>query len=309
MKVLVIMAAYNGEKYIKEQIDTILSQNNLSINLFIFDDCSLDNTLNILANYKDVNIKIIKNSICSGTAAINFCNAISSIKDFDLNEISYIALSDQDDIWHKDKINIAIERMNENDASLYASNLIMFSGDSSDKKIGGIIKKDFKQQKFDFLFEGGSAGCTYVMEKSFFLKIRDILQNTNYHNWKYFSHDWFIYFVARINNFKVFFDPDSFIYYRIHDTNAHGQLNSFTMYAIIERLKFIANGWYIIQSKGFINLLPSLSEEAKIYKLYNKNYATRIYMLLRYNFKLIRSPIKAIQFFIISILPIQTKIK
>ena len=307
MNVLILMATYNGERFLKEQIDSILEQSNINVFLNIYDDCSVDNTLNIIQNYHIPNIKIVQNSVCSGSAAINFCNAISNLTEIDLNKFSYIALSDQDDIWYQNKLSTAIQRMSENNASLYGSNLTMFSGDSSNKQIIGTIKKNFHQKKFDFLFEGGSAGCTYVMEKQFLLHLKEILKKTNYLNWKYFSHDWFIYFIARINNQKVYFDANSLIFYRIHDSNAHGQLNTLSLYAIKERVKYIKNGWYNLQSKGFINLLPPLSKEMKIYKLYNKNYFTRIYVLFRYNFKLIRSPIKALHFFIVSLLPIQTK--
>ena len=100
-------------------------------------------------------------------------------------------------------------------------------------------------------------------------------------------------------------DEKAYILYRVHDTNVHGQLNTFSFYAIRERLRLIKEGWYFKQAKGFVNLLYPDSDEYKIYKLYSKNYITRLYVIIRYNFSLIRSPKKAIQFFIISLLPLR----
>jgi rhamnosyltransferase len=301
MKVLVILASFNGGKYIKEQIDSILSQIDVDVQLAVYDDLSVDNTLSIIENYNNPKIKIFRNSICSGSAAINFCNAILSINEIDLSEINYIALSDQDDIWSQDKISIAINRLSENNASLYASNLIMFNGDSSAKHILGVIKKDFKQKKYDFLFEGGSAGCTYVFDKSLFLKLKEILQTSNFLYWKYFSHDWFIYFVARISGHKVFFDSNSYIYYRIHESNAHGHLNIFSFNSFFKRLSLLQSGWYFNQVIGFEKLLNIDSTEYNIYQLFKKNTLTRFYVLLRFNFNLIRNPVKFLQFFILNL--------
>ncbi len=301
MNVLIIMATFNGERYLKEQIDSILEQSNINVYLNIYDDCSIDNTLNIIENYHNPYIKIVQNSVCSGSAAINFCNAISNLKDIDLNNFSYIALSDQDDIWDQNKISTAIQKLTEHDASLYASNLIMFTGESSNKNIEGIIKKDYEQKKYDFLFEGGSAGCTYVMEKSFVLKLKEVLKQTNYLNWKYFSHDWFIYFFARTNKYKVFFDSSSFIYYRIHESNAHGQLNILSFNALLKRVKLFRSGWYLNQINGFENLLCVNSTEFKIYQMFKKNWISRLYVLLNYSFSLIRSPKKFVQFFVLNL--------
>jgi rhamnosyltransferase len=157
------------------------------------------------------------------------------------------------------------------------------------------------EKKYDFLFEGGSAGCTYVMDRIFFLKLKEILQNTNYLNWKYFSHDWFIYFAARINGFKVFFDSNSYIYYRIHESNVHGQLNIFSLNALIKRLLLVQRGWYLNHIIGFEKLLSLDSAEYNIYQLFKKNRFTRFYVLIRYNFNLIRSPVKFLQFLFLNL--------
>lgn len=301
MKVLVILASYNGEKYIKEQVDSILAQEGVCIQINVYDDCSNDNTISILESYNNPKIKIQRNAVPSGSAAINFCNAIANLNHTELNEYSYFAFSDQDDIWMPNKIATSIEKMSNTYSHLYASNLIMFAGESTEMHFLGIIKKDFKQKKYDFLFEGASAGCTYVLDKSLFIKLQQLLRSINYSKWKYFSHDWFIYFIARINKFKVIIDSNSFIYYRIHDTNAHGHLNILSMNSILNRIKLFNNGWFLNQINGFEKMLCKSSTEYNIYYLFKKNRLNRLHVILKYNFSLFRNPVKFLQFFLLNL--------
>jgi rhamnosyltransferase len=126
---------------------------------------------------------------------------------------------------------------------------------------------------------------------------------TNFNQWKYLSHDWLIYFFARINNEDVFIDNNSYILYRIHNSNVHGQLNNISLRSYYLRYKLIINQWYFFQSVNFSRLLSVDSEEYNIYKMYNKNWFTRFYILIKYNFKLMRSKRKYIQFALISLIP------
>ena len=302
MKVLVILASYNGVKYIEEQIDSILNQEGVNITLQIFDDGSKDGTVNLvtsLEEYKQVHF--IQNQIPTGSAANNFFNALQSFEDCYLEEFDYVAFADQDDIWLPNKLQVATQRLEIEKSDLYMSNLILWE-EKDDKK--SVINKAYSQKKYDYLFEGGSAGCTYVFSSAFGVNLKKMLKKTNYLGWKYFSHDWFTYFFARLNHYNIVIDKNAYILYRIHDTNVHGQLNTFSFYALKQKFKLIRNGWYFNQVEGFIKLLHPNSDEYKIYILYSKNYFTRLYVILRYNFSLIRNPKKAIQFFIISLLPL-----
>ena len=69
MKILVILAAYNGAKYIEEQMDSILNQDSVSLDIMVFDDCSTDNTIEVLNKYKsNVNVSINKREKGTGNA-------------------------------------------------------------------------------------------------------------------------------------------------------------------------------------------------------------------------------------------------
>lgn len=101
----VCMATYNGEKYIKEQIDSILCQIGDEDELIISDDGSTDNTINVVEKtYVDRRIKIIHNEGNHGYTP-NFYNALKQAKG------EYIFLSDQDDVWLPNKVETVINAL------------------------------------------------------------------------------------------------------------------------------------------------------------------------------------------------------
>jgi glycosyltransferase involved in cell wall biosynthesis len=97
MKVSVCIATYNGEKYIKDQLDSILDQLDDYDEVIISDDSSTDNTLNIIKSINDKRIKIFSNQKFK-SPTYNFENAISQAS----GEVIFLA--DQDDVWMENKI-------------------------------------------------------------------------------------------------------------------------------------------------------------------------------------------------------------
>lgn len=301
-KVLVIMCSFNGAKYIKEQIMSILNQIAVDLDIMVFDDQSTDDTIlkvNELCKLHN-NITLIVNKDQSGSAGKNFCNSIKILPEEVICRYDYIALSDQDDIWLANKLQFATDKLSQCNASLYASNLTIWNEKTNEKSL---LKKDYTQKKYDFLFEGGSAGCTYVFSSKFAVDFRSKLFDIDYQKWDFFSHDWLIYFYARINSYKVVIDNRSEILYRIHETNVHGQLNKNTFLSYLKRFNLIISHWYFIQSSNFSQLLYENSEELYIYKMYNKNWFTRLWVIINYNINLMRSRKKIIQFAFVSLIP------
>ena len=299
-KVLIILCSYNGEKYIKEQVISIISQIGIEFSLLVFDDRSLDNTIKVLNSINDPRIRVVENKFNSGSPALNFINSINSLDQNFISQFDYISLSDQDDIWDENKLLNALNKIIEHDATLYASNLTLWDKSNNIKKL---IKKDFEQKKYDFLFEGASAGCTYVFATSFVVEFKEIIKKININKWEFISHDWLIYFCARIMNRKVYIDKNSYISYRIHESNVHGQLNIKSLASLFKRVNLVLNQWYFIQSFYFSKLLNEDSDEWYIYQMYNKSWFTRFWILVRYNFMLMRSRKKFLQFVIVSLFP------
>lgn len=105
--VQVVMSTYNGEKYLKEQIDSILSQEGVDVRLYIRDDGSSDRTTDILASYQEhKNVKIEKGN------NLGFAKSFLTALD-ECDEADYYAFSDQDDVWEKDKLSTAVQLIQE----------------------------------------------------------------------------------------------------------------------------------------------------------------------------------------------------
>lgn len=294
-KIAVLLVSYNGATYLKEQIISIQSQNNVATHIYLRDDKSVDGTVRIANELLDPD-KISVNSKCTGSAANNFFLSLLDFEGFE--NYDYFAFSDQDDIWLPSKLEKATKQLSDQKASLYTSNLLIWNS-LEDTRI--LLCKDDPQKKFDFLFEGGSAGCTYVFTKEFFKFLQTKLRTTSYLSWPDFSHDWFTYFMARQNNFPVINSSDAEILYRIHESNVHGQLNLRNRHSFLKRIQMVKMGWYLNNSEHYAKYLAKDSEEFYIYKLYCQNFFTRLKCLFKYNFKLMRSPKKFIAFFIMSI--------
>lgn len=294
-KIAVLLASYNGQKYIREQILSIQSQNDVTVDVFLQDDRSTDDTVKVAMDMLPSD-RVRINEYSTGSAANNFFLSILNFENPENYE--YFAFADQDDLWLPNKLSKAVRRLKDENGSLYFSNLVIWNLEK-DKKT--LLKKDFTQKKFDYLFEGGSAGCTYVFTLKFFLQLREKLRTTDYKNWPDFSHDWFTYFFARNSKLKVINSGDTEILYRIHDTNVHGQLNSFSLKNIFRRVQMVQNGWYLSNAENYAKNVKRDSEEFCIYKMYCKNIFTRLKICLQYNFELMRSPKKFFMFLFVSL--------
>lgn len=117
-KIAVLLSSYNGEKYIKTQIDSILNQKcSVELTLIIRDDGSTDNTLNILDEYRKDNRVIVIKGKNVGPAR-GFLELIKNNIGYD-----YYALSDQDDFWYENKLQRGIDKIKDIDEPiLYCSN-------------------------------------------------------------------------------------------------------------------------------------------------------------------------------------------
>lgn len=199
----VAMATYNGEEYIKEQLDSILVQLNNNDEIVISDDGSSDNTINIINSYKDKRIKLI-NGPKLGVKK-NFENAIKNCQ----NE--YIFLADQDDIWVGNKVEIVLNYFIRKKADL-----IIHDCDVVNNKLE-VINESFydlrksKKGKIKNIFKNSYIGCCMAFKSSFKDKILPIPNNIEMHD------QWIGLKIERYG--KVKFINEKLIHYRRHDNN------------------------------------------------------------------------------------------
>lgn len=254
-KVAVLLAAYNGEKYIQEQIESIVNQVDVDIYIYISIDASTDRTLEICQQLQKIykNIFIInEGKERFGSAGKNFYYLIKNV---DFEEFDFIALSDQDDIWKPSKIIRGIQVLEKEQATGYSSDVECFWNDESRKN--KVIKKSYPQKKYDYYFEPAGPGCTYILKRNFSINIKKSLLNLKYPP---FHHDWYIYAFARKNNFKWYIDNQPNIYYRQHRNNQVGANTG--VIQKIKRLKKLKSGNFkketteIFNSLGGNNAIP-----------------------------------------------------
>lgn len=208
MTVNVLMSTYNGERFLREQLDSILKQEKVEVLINVRDDGSTDGTQTILQSYGN-HLRWVQGK--------NLGPARSFLQLLKESRIAnYYAFSDQDDYWHKDKLAVAIKHLeNHNDApALYFSRTQLTDA---------VLNPTTVVQINPLLTFGESLiyefvpGCTIVMNR----KMRNII---NKYTPSYLPmHDVWIYSVALAVGAKVVFDKTPHILYRQHDNNTIGQ--------------------------------------------------------------------------------------
>ena len=236
-KVLILLATYNGESYIEEQIDSILSQKDVDIEILISDDNSSDKTLELIKrNYsfnKNINLIHHNNNLMSHSANFFFLIQKTEIANFD-----YIAFADQDDIWFEDKIINSINQIEEANCDGFSSDVIAY-WPNANKKI--IIKKSQQLQKYDHWFESPGPGCSQIFTKNSFLFLQNfVIKNSK--NLAFVEYDWFIYTFYRYHKFKWIISKEPKILYRQHENNTIGA--NIGLASKFFRIKNIYNKWY-----------------------------------------------------------------
>ena len=133
-KALILMATYNGEKYIQDQIQSIIDQSYRDWDLCISDDGSTDNTITIINNFRKLDSRILPvlTDNRDHGSCTNFYHLLRYAKKHK-EEYSFFLLSDQDDIWESDKIKLQIEYCDsissENIPILVYTDLSIMNGD------------------------------------------------------------------------------------------------------------------------------------------------------------------------------------
>ena len=223
------MATYNGEKYLEEQILSIINQSYSNWQLFINDDCSTDNTCNIAKKYAHKypdKIFFTVNKSNSGSSGANFFNMIERSKG------DIVMTCDQDDIWLKDKVKRAVELIgNTNVPTLLHTDLITI-----DQNKNVIHKSMISSQKIDvkrnqtkrLLTQNTVTGCTMAFNRS----LADIIKKPS----NLPVHDWYIAVIASIYG-KIIFDSEAQILYRQHSNNYCGEVDMNSPQYISERFK------------------------------------------------------------------------
>lgn len=288
-RVIVLLSAYNGEKYISKQISSILAQRNVDLTLIIRDDGSSDNTKSIIKILckKYHNVKLIEGK------NIGFIKSFSELINYALHEyreeLCYYAFSDQDDIWLPEKLYNACKALNGMDRNipvLYCCNSYLI--DKDDKIFGMFHKAPIYLTKGNVIIYPPFQGCSMV----FNYKAANIYNNDNP---TFTYHDLWMFFICNFMG-KIAVDCKPGFKYRIYDGNVHGigvkgkkGLGKFLFR--INRLLFdkrTSDGYITTQYfyKIFERQLPKESRNVILrYLNYKKSLLNKIKMIFDNDFK------------------------
>jgi glycosyltransferase involved in cell wall biosynthesis len=255
-KVQVLLSTYNGEKYIDEQMKSLLSQEGVELYIIIRDDGSTDGTVGKLEKY----IEKYPDRICISEngnlgAAGSFFDLIGKASD----EYDYYAFCDQDDVWNKDKIIQAISHLIKKTAGqplMYCSSTQMV-----DQHLNPLNIWPSPPQKqlslYNALIENVCVGCTMLINK----EALDIVKSNLPRNLKnVIMHDWWIYLCVSTFG-EVVFDIEPSILYRQHQSNALGGSTDGWMDKWRKRSQRFLNGQnHFILSKQAKEFMSSFSQ-------------------------------------------------
>lgn len=273
-KIDILLATYNGEKYIKEQLDSILNQSHKNIRIIISDDCSKDTTPEILKEYqkKDnrIELHIQRNNL----------GVVKNIE-FLLKQVKspYYMLADQDDYWLPEKVEKSLKKLKEEKADLVFGDLEVV-----DKKLNTMYKsfndymlltrkinKYINSYKVNYLYNC-ITGCTILAKKETIEKIIPLPTNS-----KRLIHDHWIGLMVALNG-KLAYMPEKYIRYRQHGNNevgtekiSHGFKKLEQVRDLFVDVKLGIFETYVKNNERFPEELQKLNNEAyKYFKMIEK---------------------------------------
>lgn len=267
-KIDILLATYNGEKYVGEQIESILTQTYKNINLIISDDKSQDNTRKIIEEYakKDQRITIFFQEENLGYIK-NFEFLIKQVKS------NYFMLSDQDDVWLPEKVEKSIKKLKEENADLAFGDLevvdqslhTIYPSFNDFMKLTRKINKCKNSYEMNYLYNCVT-GCTLFAKSKTIQDFMPIPANS-----KYVVHDHWIALMTSLHG-KLAYIPEKLIKYRQHGDNQIGTEKISHKFNKMEQVRnlFIdvklgVFSTYVLQNNKFPEKLQDFNKKALEY--------------------------------------------
>lgn len=261
-KVAILLAVYNGGEWLREQLNSILAQNNVEVVIFVSIDPSIDNSGAICEEYSHrfENVSILPTANKSGDGSKNFYRLIQNV---DITSFDYIAFADQDDIWEVDKLIRHIKIAKEQNAEGVSSNVLAFWPDGRER----LLDKARPQRKLDYIFESAGPGCTFLMTPWLVNKVREQLLDEKSPAKDVALHDWLAYAVCRAHGRKWVVHSQPSVRYRQHGNNVVGA--NVGLKAKWVRLQKLRQGWYRNEVIKIVEICNSIAPKAETKKLSN----------------------------------------
>lgn len=287
-KVDILLATYNGEEFIAEQLDSILAQSFKDFRILIRDDGSSDNTLKIIQSYAEKFpgvIKIIQDSAICKHPTKNFLHIMQYAT------ADYVMFSDQDDYWRPYKIQISLDSIQAAEKKSPGKPVLIFSGiELTDKnleplnRIGNELTEREEYKNFSRVILGNCVtGCSMIVNKALYEKIGDYddcMTGRCYHD------HWLAMFACGCGVIEYL--PMSMILHRIHGKNHsdYGEPNTardiilkpFKKFSSSKKTFFDLHSWALLFKKRYERFMyPEKLKELEDYLgLFDKNLLVRL---------------------------------
>ncbi len=261
-RVDILLPTFNGEKYIEEQINSLLKQSYKNIKIYIRDDGSTDETITIIEKLAEREERIIVNKDIESNlglvANVNFL--------LDLSDADYIMFCDQDDIWFEKKIELLLNEMLTQEKSLGSETPILIHSDCyvTDEYLN--IKSLFKANKplcyglqnsfFNFYVQGASS----LFNKSLKVEITPFIKNV-------YFHDRYTHLIAEIVGFRFYLNLP-LMYYRQHSSNLVGSSS------LIDKIR----NFFLRENFNFFQKKDRLLIESIFHEKYPENEMLKYYL-------------------------------
>lgn len=230
----VCIATYNGEKFIKEQLDSILCQLSNDDEVIISDDGSTDKTIEIIESYNDDRIKIFhheKNEKLSKIkegrnfyyATQNFSNALEKVSG------DYVFLSDQDDIWLQNKVSRSLELLKKNDVIVHNYQVVDVNGNLTKEQ--QFSKNPLHKSVFANIMDSHFRGCCMAFKSDILKKCLPIPVNV-------IGHDYWIGAIAS-KYYSIFYEQKPLIQSRWYPESVSSKKKTSLIYKIQFRLTLL----------------------------------------------------------------------
>lgn len=292
MKTDILMATYNGSKYIESQILSLLSQTYKNWKLIIHDDGSTDSTLDIITKIAatDRRIMIIEDNVKCGGAAANFMHLLQ------FSTSDYIMFCDQDDIWFDNKIELQLTaiqaRNNEIPQVVYSNSYVWIPNEG----IKGLASLTFPRKINQFLFlNSGTQGCVSIFNSA----MREVLIS---YKGRLAMHDHILHLTGLCLG-EVEYMPVCLMLYRNHENNVTGA----TATKSTDIKKILKNNNLPVVDKNHYNSIMDFytiynSRIKAIDKLHIELYlempniknANRLFIIIKSDFQLFNSRLRLI---------------
>lgn len=285
----ILMATYNGEDFIREQVESIIQQSFQGWNLIVHDDGSCDKTMEILMEYacQDQRIRIIDDGIVHLGVAKNFMHLLA------YSQAEYVMFCDQDDIWCADKVQMmydAIKKRNNSVAQAVYSNAYLWNPERGVFSERNTLTYPDNLKKLLFLNTGiqGAAAMFNAVLRAIMLEPLD----------HYAMHDHVLILSALVYGEVTYIDRP-LMYYRQHDNNvtgvAPGSMFKKMVWAYRNRHVPVVDENHYKGVRAFLNhhgTMMGFDERrtmAIFLRLPYDNYVKRFYVVIKEKFQLFNS--------------------